>query len=70
MMESPQRPAGLISQDNLEKMAQELIQLCDGIERHGLVDYQYGVWEEKILQSKLPSFPVLLLPELALTQLY
>lgn len=50
MMESPQRPAGLISQDNLEKMAQELIQLCDGIERHGLVDYQYGVWEEKILQ--------------------
>lgn len=29
-------------------MGNELIRLCDGIERHGLVDYQYGVWEDQI----------------------
>ncbi|KAJ2891814.1 hypothetical protein MKZ38_010714 [Zalerion maritima] len=50
MLASPhQRPPGLISLDNLEKMGTELVQLCDGIERHGLVDYQYGVWEEEIM---------------------
>lgn len=43
------RPSGLISPENLEKMGNELIQMCDGIERHGLVDYQYGVWEERII---------------------
>jgi hypothetical protein len=32
----------------VKKMGHELIRLCDGIERHGLVDYQYGVWEERI----------------------
>ena len=46
-----QRPSGLVTLENLEKMGTELVALCDGIERHGLVDYQYGVWEEKILQS-------------------
>ncbi|KAK7570727.1 hypothetical protein V3481_019269 [Fusarium oxysporum f. sp. vasinfectum] len=29
-------------------MGNELVRLCDGIERHGLVDYQYGVWEDQI----------------------
>jgi hypothetical protein len=24
------------------------------IERHGLVDYEYGVWEEQIIESALP----------------
>lgn len=46
------RPSGLISPENLEKMGNELIQMCDGIERHGLVDYQYGVWEERIISSR------------------
>lgn len=32
----------------IKKMGNELIRLCDGIERHGLVDYQYGVWEDQI----------------------
>lgn len=44
----------LISEDNLKKMGDDLIRLCDQIERHGLVDYQYGVWEEQIEESKLP----------------
>ncbi|KAK3327900.1 hypothetical protein B0T19DRAFT_176730 [Cercophora scortea] len=52
MMEATQqtqRPQSLISQEGLEKMGKELVRLCDGIERHGLVDYQYGVWEEQII---------------------
>lgn len=33
-------------------MGDELIRLCDGIERHGLVDYQFGVWEDEIESCK------------------
>ncbi|PQK11682.1 hypothetical protein BB8028_0003g03060 [Beauveria bassiana] len=32
----------------IKRMGDELIRLCDGIERHGLVDYQFGVWEDEI----------------------
>ena len=52
LMESdqgPQRSQSLITQENLEKMGKELVRLCDSVERHGLVDYQYGVWEEQII---------------------
>jgi hypothetical protein len=38
----------VMSQDTIKKMGDELIRLCDEIERHGLVDYQYGVWEDQI----------------------
>jgi len=51
MMESGQqlgRSQRLMSEDTVKKMGDELIRLCDGIERHGLVDYQYGVWEDQI----------------------
>ncbi|CAM1508449.1 Fc.00g052970.m01.CDS01 [Cosmosporella sp. VM-42] len=51
LMESgqpPSRSQGLMSRGTIKKMGNELIRLCDGIERHGLVDYQYGVWEERI----------------------
>lgn len=48
----------LITEENLKKMGDDLIRLCDQIERHGLVDYQYGVWEEQIEESKSNS-PVL-----------
>lgn len=33
-------------------MGRELIRLCDGMERHGLVDYQIGVWEEEIISGR------------------
>ncbi|GAW12600.1 hypothetical protein EKO27_g7256 [Xylaria grammica] len=52
MLESslpPQRGQSLISEDDLRKMGQEIVQLCNGIERHGLVDYECGVWEELII---------------------
>ncbi|KAK2593426.1 hypothetical protein QQS21_008877 [Conoideocrella luteorostrata] len=38
----------LMSKRRVTKMGDELIRLCDGIEAYGLVDYQYGVWEEQI----------------------
>lgn len=41
----------LMSKKTLKKMGNELVRLCDGIERHGLVDYQYGVWEDRIVDS-------------------
>ncbi|KAF2969832.1 hypothetical protein GQX73_g3760 [Xylaria multiplex] len=52
MLESglqPQRGQSLVSEENLRKMGQELIRHCNGIERHGLVDYECGVWEELII---------------------
>lgn len=46
------RAQRLMSEETVKKMGDELVRLCDGIERHGLVDYQYGVWEEQIESSK------------------
>ncbi|CAG8373931.1 unnamed protein product [Penicillium salamii] len=39
----------LIRRDRMESMGTDLIQLCDQLEQHGLVDYQMGIWEEEIL---------------------
>jgi len=44
-----QRGQTLVPQEGLQKMGKDLVRLCDSIERHGLVDYQYGVWEEQII---------------------
>ncbi|KAI0012788.1 hypothetical protein F4779DRAFT_532282 [Xylariaceae sp. FL0662B] len=44
-----QRGQTLISEEGLNKMGREIVRLCDGIDRHGLVDYEYGVWEEHIV---------------------
>jgi len=41
-----------MSQDFIKKMAKDLIRMCDAVEKHGLVDYQYGVAEERIIMSK------------------
>lgn len=46
---TPRRNRGVMTKDQLTKMGNELVRLCNGIERHGLVDYQYGVWEERIV---------------------
>jgi hypothetical protein len=45
------RAQSLVSKAMIKKMGNELIRLCDGIERHGLVDYQYGVWEDQITEG-------------------
>ena len=54
MLETGQRvqqPQSLMSQEFITKMAKDLIRMCDLIEKHGLVDYQYGVAEEQIMQG-------------------
>lgn len=67
--QAPVPPQSLITEEFLEKMGHDLVSLCDTIERHGLVDYQMGVWEEEIISGKhapkktkvmrLITFPVL-----------
>ena len=47
----PQIGQTLVSEESLKKMGKEIVRLCDGIERHGLVDYEYGVWEELVIES-------------------
>lgn len=44
-----QHPQSLMTQDFINKMAKDLIRMCDAVEKHGLVDYQYGVAEEQII---------------------
>jgi hypothetical protein len=41
-----------MTQEFISKMAKDLIRMCDAVEKHGLVDYQYGVAEEQIITSK------------------
>lgn len=55
----PQPPATLIDYDFLEKMGTQLVKHCDNMEKHGLVDYQMGVWEEEIVAStfRVKIFP-------------
>lgn len=48
-----QHPSALMEYDQMEGMGKELIRLCDVMEKHGLVDYQMGVWEEEIITRKL-----------------
>ena len=45
----------LISREGLKKVGAEIVRLCDAIEVYGLVDYQYGVWEERIIASMSPT---------------
>ena len=47
-----QSPRTLMAKDQLETMGKELVRLCDLMEKHGLVDYQMGVWEEDIIQRR------------------
>jgi hypothetical protein len=52
MGQQPLPPQTLLEKDFLERMGRELVRLCDLMERHGLVDYQMGVWEEEIISSE------------------
>lgn len=40
----------------VKRMGDELIRLCDGIEKYGLVDYQLGVWEDEIERREYHAF--------------
>lgn len=54
MIATNQQPAhvSLLRRDRMENMGRDLIQLCDQLEPHGLVDYQMGIWEEEILSGE------------------
>ena len=41
-----------MTQEFINKMAKDLIRMCDAVEKHGLVDYEYGVAEEQIIMSE------------------
>ncbi|KAF2642038.1 hypothetical protein P280DRAFT_396835 [Massarina eburnea CBS 473.64] len=47
--QGPPPPQSVVEYDFLEKMGTHLVKNCDNMEKHGLVDYQMGVWEEEIL---------------------
>ncbi|MCJ1361512.1 hypothetical protein MMC16_000612 [Acarospora aff. strigata] len=47
--QAPRHPQSILQEDFMERMGRELVRLCDSMERHGLVDYQMGVWEEEII---------------------
>ena len=36
----------------LNHMGEKLVNLGDGVESHGLVDYEMGVWEEEIISGR------------------
>jgi hypothetical protein len=55
LMQDPQhqaRSSRILTRDTIENLGDEIVRLCNDLERHGLVDYQYGVWEEQITESK------------------
>lgn len=41
----------LLQEAFLERMARELVRMCDSMEKHGLVDYEMGIWEEEIMNG-------------------
>lgn len=49
-----QLPLGqsILDSDDLETLGHEIVKLCDSIDKTGLVDYQMGVAEERIVDSK------------------
>ena len=49
---SPARPQSLLPVETLRKLGEDLIVHADELEKLGLVDYQMGVAEEEILESK------------------
>lgn len=42
----------ILDYQTLEELARELIRLCDGVEKYGLVDYQMGVAEDEIIEGE------------------
>lgn len=55
MQATGQRPApgqSVLSKAAVQRLGDELIRLCDGLEKSGLVDYEMGVWEEEIITRK------------------
>ncbi|KAH0293431.1 hypothetical protein M436DRAFT_77552 [Aureobasidium namibiae CBS 147.97] len=56
-----QLPPGqsIMDSDDLETLGQEIVKLCDSIDKTGLVDYQMGVAEERIVDILLKCLNVM-----------
>jgi hypothetical protein len=54
--ENMQSGLTLIPREGLVEMGNELVRLCNELEKHGLVDYEQGVREERIMESKCSTF--------------
>ena len=54
LLESTERPRNMLNADHITGMINELVTLCNGIEQYGLVDYEMGVGEERIVEVFLP----------------
>lgn len=48
-LRTQQQPTDYLTGKNIQDLIDKLIQLCDAIEKHGLVDYEMGIWEEQII---------------------
>lgn len=66
---APRPPQSLVSSEYLERMSKDLVRLSDGVEKHGLVDYQLGIWEENIMDSKFYASDVQTNPDLLIVLL-
>ncbi|KAH7157950.1 hypothetical protein B0J13DRAFT_185041 [Dactylonectria estremocensis] len=49
MQLQPQARGAIMCRATIAHMGNELLRLCDVIQKDGLVDYEYGVWEETIV---------------------
>jgi len=54
--QQPPPTRSMIEYNYMEHMGRELVRLCDLMEKHGLVDYQLGVWEEEILSRQYSEY--------------
>lgn len=52
--QQPQQPQSLMDVEFMKGMGAEVVRLCDSMEKHGLVDYEMGVWEEQIIDRECP----------------
>lgn len=50
------RMTRLMPSSTISNMANKLVALCDVVEKHGLVDYQYGIEEARIMNGTSHTF--------------
>ncbi len=51
----PRDPHSLLNAASLERLGNELVRLCDGVDKQGLIDFQIGVAEDEIIECELPD---------------
>lgn len=62
-LRTQQQPTDYLTSKTIQDLVDKLVQFCDAIEKHGLVDYEMGIWEEQIVDvfirclDLLPSEP-------------